>query len=615
MKQSHLREKGLAIFLVITLVLSVLAFAPAATVASTGGQTLTVNDDDASGDDDDADLTFHSLQPAINAAEPGDEIHVVNGTYHESVVVDKQLVIYGDGAGETILKGDQATTMYIGADKVELFDMTIEAPKHSWHSALSVDCEPVEDHAYSAYIHDNVFVGHGGTGVLVAVGPWWGQGEADGLKFVDNHLTGGELDYWSGWHDSDDKFTLDATYNDEHDGHHTTEMGVALWANGDNGLYKDNTFDVKVKFAAVYVAGSHNTFENTEIPYPGDSWSGFAIGKTGDHTTVDELFVDGHPDEHQHTQDPVTFGVLVGGSSSKLTDVESIDSQVGVKVGSMWDMHEKDGLVEIASENHWTVEKVVFNHLVTDGNDEMDLWLGDNSKRVTVNTMAAKSTLSPEPNEQHVWWGPSNKNVFAEGYKHTLDHVTSKNPAKTGIKITADDTTVNSAHIKNKGIGEESEADGYDGDTGIAIDHADDVTVKDSLIENNDVGIGVYHASGTEILHNNPGIYKNAEVGIKLYDADETHLLDNDVKWNGLGMWVKKSDPVRAEYNNFRMNNGGHEGMGDGILALEHSMVDATWNWWDATNGPGGGATDGVLTGDGDTINSDKTSEILATRS
>jgi hypothetical protein len=45
----------------------------------------------------------HSIQAAVNAAHPGDTVHVAAGTYHESVEVKKSLNIIGDGQGATIL--------------------------------------------------------------------------------------------------------------------------------------------------------------------------------------------------------------------------------------------------------------------------------------------------------------------------------------------------------------------------------------------------------------------------------------------------------------------------------------------------------------------------------
>src|SRR5438067_3681699 len=44
-----------------------------------------------------------SIQAAVNAAQPGDTIHVAAGTYRQSVEITKSLTMVGDGQGATII--------------------------------------------------------------------------------------------------------------------------------------------------------------------------------------------------------------------------------------------------------------------------------------------------------------------------------------------------------------------------------------------------------------------------------------------------------------------------------------------------------------------------------
>lgn len=48
---------------------------------------------------------YTSIQEAIDAAKSGDAIVVGNGTFTENLAVDKELFIYGQGAGNTIIEG------------------------------------------------------------------------------------------------------------------------------------------------------------------------------------------------------------------------------------------------------------------------------------------------------------------------------------------------------------------------------------------------------------------------------------------------------------------------------------------------------------------------------
>ncbi|MGB9854585.1 MAG: CARDB domain-containing protein [Candidatus Bathyarchaeales archaeon] len=56
--------------------------------------------------DDDGPADFHTIQEAVNAASSGDTILVRNGTYHETVVIDKSLSLIGEQRDTTVINGD-----------------------------------------------------------------------------------------------------------------------------------------------------------------------------------------------------------------------------------------------------------------------------------------------------------------------------------------------------------------------------------------------------------------------------------------------------------------------------------------------------------------------------
>lgn len=606
MNRTTPHEKALAILLVTTMILSVMAFVPAAAGAQTlgtapnaitlnghlnsnnfqpSGRTLVVDNTLADpGENTDNDTEFTTLQAAVNHAQPGDTIKIRGGTYSGSTVVDREVWIVGAGAGNTILTSDTNTTLTLGTDNIHLEGVTVKAPTNSTKPALKVtDVSDPASNIWGVTVVNNVFVGHGDNGhgatnVLVLARPYWGTTTARNLVFKNNEFTGGHLD-WS-------------------------PIGTALYVKARGSTFVGNTFNVYTKDATVWVDGPGNSFTDTTINYPGPSFVGFGISKNAVRTTVDGLTVNGHGAEHEHmpVNDAVLYGVYVGGSNSMLQHVTANNSHVGVLVGSLFSWNHDKGTVDsyVTTDNYqyWTPYNITLQHVKTEGNDNHDLQITKRAARITVSDMQANSELTVPP--QHKYWFPltNGSNILAKGSTIRLEYVRSVNPAPYGIKLYAENSTIDQAQIKRKAV------------DGILIKNAPDATVNGSLLVNNGVGISVEDSSNAQITHNNPAISGN-DVGIQLHNAENAFLKDNDVAHNGLGMEVTYTQDVRAMYNNFVSNDMGHPGTANGILALHNSQVDATWNWFGSTDGPGGNATDGTLTGSGDAIDADSSSKIL----
>lgn len=77
--------------------------------------TITVPDD------------YPTIQEAINAANPGDTVHVRKGTYYENVVVNKTLSLFGGSREETIVDGRTfpgGSAIVVTAEGVNIFNVT-----------------------------------------------------------------------------------------------------------------------------------------------------------------------------------------------------------------------------------------------------------------------------------------------------------------------------------------------------------------------------------------------------------------------------------------------------------------------------------------------------------
>lgn len=73
---------------------------------------------------------YGTIQEAINAADPGDHIHVT-GTYHEHIVVNKTLTLTGEG--EAIIDGDETgTVVNITASSVTITNFKIFNAGPDW---------------------------------------------------------------------------------------------------------------------------------------------------------------------------------------------------------------------------------------------------------------------------------------------------------------------------------------------------------------------------------------------------------------------------------------------------------------------------------------------------
>ncbi|MFB6071751.1 MAG: right-handed parallel beta-helix repeat-containing protein [Halobacterium sp.] len=589
------RKKTLAIVLTAIMVLSVMAFAPGA--ASAGSDHLHVDDSyDENNPDNDNDHKFETIQAAVDYAEVGDVIHVHEGDYSENVEVPLAVTIKGAGASNVTLTANQSDepTLQLGADDIKLSGMTVVAPDPSGDNgeeALLIKDLIDDSYIQDVHVENNVFEGHSSTEALVRVEPDKGPDLARNLEITNNQFTGASL-------------------------HDPMKYGLVLEAN--SSLVADNTFDVKAARASVKVDGPHNTLRNTVINYPGYGWSGLWITGEGTATTVDTLSVDGHLDEHQHQDkkrgDWLKYGVYVEGSMSTLSNVDVVQTHVGISIGG----GEYQG-------SKGTVTKVTLLDSSGDENRNHDLKITDDATKVTVRHFDAMSSVMSKETYTN-FYGPvptSGANVFVNDEEdeggdapemHVLEDVESMAKSPIGIRLETEKSTITTAHIENKRGGpvdllDERPEDGppvYPDDmealtTGISLVGAHHNTIKHSLVQNNDVGIGITNGTHNTIMGNNPtgemsaGIYDNTDAGVKLKNADNTSLSDNDIRRNGVGLDVYWSDHVRAKYNNFVDN-------GDGIVVDSNSHVDARWNWFGSADGPSGSATDGALSGSGDSI-------------
>ena len=77
--------------------------------------------------DDDGGANYTAIQPAIDAALPGDIVEVAAGTYNENITITKRIELRGEDRNTTIINGDgNGNVVYISADSVYIHGFTIK---------------------------------------------------------------------------------------------------------------------------------------------------------------------------------------------------------------------------------------------------------------------------------------------------------------------------------------------------------------------------------------------------------------------------------------------------------------------------------------------------------
>jgi parallel beta-helix repeat protein len=105
--------------------------------------------------------SFTTIQAAVNAANDGDIILVCEGTYHESIIINKSISLIGNNKEKTIIKGEKnKDTIKIISEHVSISSFTIQNSGNSGRDA------GIEINANNATIEENI-IQHNTIGIFI----------------------------------------------------------------------------------------------------------------------------------------------------------------------------------------------------------------------------------------------------------------------------------------------------------------------------------------------------------------------------------------------------------------------------------------------------------------
>jgi len=223
------KRKVVSGIMLTLLLLSMLKMAFDTPLVKAEPTTITVPDD------------YPTIQEAINAANLGDTIYVLNGTYHENIVVNKTVSLVGEDRSTTIIDGSNSgTVVYISANNVHVSGFMIQ------YSGLDFDDNGIRiDSSSNSVISRNVIANN-------TWGIWLDQASSNAIS--ENIIA------------------------------NSSDSGIYLGASNNN-VANENTITNNSYGMWIERSSTNNSLRGNTVTW---NWMGISLAETSDGNTVYE---------------------------------------------------------------------------------------------------------------------------------------------------------------------------------------------------------------------------------------------------------------------------------------------------------------------------------------
>ena len=224
--------------------------------------------------DDSGGADYTSIQQAIDAANNSDTIYVYSGTYDENLIIDKTIILQGDGSESTEIQGSDDHTIKILADNISISGFTIK------NTGVSSSYSSVFLNGVSNCSIKNNVVEYAGNGIYLV--------NSNGIIVEGNYIQSDNIGIYLS--NSDDNTIYD------NDIKNNNAYGVYIVSTSDNNIFYLNDFSNNNLGNAYDLGGNSWSYQSKGNYW--DDYNGYDRDKNGIGDTpyeIDDDSIDYYP--------------------------------------------------------------------------------------------------------------------------------------------------------------------------------------------------------------------------------------------------------------------------------------------------------------------------------